>query len=170
MTAEPPARRHAPGDYDLTRDLVGGLPNALVERWRHTGRTAEAAAGADRRRLYPVVTEDDRLIGVVTHTALRAAAEEPGPRTVADVMVADPVIVYANDTLRSVSYLFAEHSITSAPVIEPDDGRVLGVVTLRDMLQARLHDLTEERHRERHLRVLRWWGDASRAPVRSPIP
>ncbi|MCO5993669.1 chloride channel protein [Actinoallomurus rhizosphaericola] len=130
---------------------------------------AEAAARMDRRRLYPVVTGEDRLTGVVTHEALRAAAQAPGPRTVADVMVADPVIVYANDTLRSVSYLFAEHSITSAPVIEPDDGRVLGVVALRDMLQARLHDLTEESHRERHLRVLRWWGDASRAPVRSPI-
>ncbi|GAA0320660.1 hypothetical protein NE235_18210 [Actinoallomurus spadix] len=73
MTAEPPARRHAPGDYDLTRDIVGGLPNALVERWRHTGRTAE-----DARRLlsgyaiegYSVVSDSAGLTRLSERSAL----------------------------------------------------------------------------------------------------
>jgi hypothetical protein len=45
---------------------------------------------------------------------------------------------------------------------------VMGV--LGDLLEARLHDLTEEHHRERHLRVLRWWGDASSTRDREERP
>jgi class 3 adenylate cyclase len=43
---EPPGGRHAPGDFDLARDLTGGLPLSLIERWRRTGQTA-----ADARHL-----------------------------------------------------------------------------------------------------------------------
>ncbi|WP_236655472.1 chloride channel protein [Streptacidiphilus carbonis] len=60
-----------------------------------------------------------------------------------------PVSVRTHDTLRHVAYLFAEHSLTSAPVVE--DGQVVGAVALVDLLQARLHDLTEEHHRQRVL-------------------
>ncbi|WP_433174284.1 CBS domain-containing protein [Actinoallomurus sp. CA-150999] len=141
----------------FARDVVRADP----VMFRADQPVAEAADGLDRLRLYPVVNDEGRLAGVVTQRALRAAAEASDERTVADVMVADPVAVFANDTLCSVAYLFAEHSITRAPVIRPDDGRVLGVIALGDLLEARLHDLTEESHRERHLRVLRWWGDAA---------
>ena len=143
----------------FARDVVRADPVTF----RTDQPVTEAVDGLDRQRLYPVVTDEGRLAGVVTERALRAAAKASDERTVADVMVADPVAVYANDTLRSVAYLFAEHSITRAPVIQPDDGRVLGVIALGDLLEARLHDLTEESHRERHLRVLRWRGDTLRA-------
>ena len=35
------------------------------------------------------------------------------------------------------------------PVTDPATGQVTGVITLPDLLHARLHDLTEENHRER---------------------
>ncbi|MCO5999707.1 nucleotidyl cyclase domain-containing protein [Actinoallomurus rhizosphaericola] len=73
MTSEPPAGRPTPGDYDLTRDLVGGLPHDLVERWRHTGQTAE-----DARRLlsgyavegYSVVSDSAGLTRLSEQVAL----------------------------------------------------------------------------------------------------
>jgi hypothetical protein len=34
-------------------------------------------------------------------------------------------------------------------VVDPDTGEVVGVITLADLLQARLHDHTEEYHRQR---------------------
>lgn len=61
----------------------------------------------------------------------------------------EDVVVHPNDTLRHVSYLFAEHDVTEAPVVE--DGEPVGLITLRCLLQARLHDLNEERLRERVL-------------------
>jgi CBS domain-containing protein len=69
------------------------------------------------------------------------------------VALPDPVAVYADDTLRQVANVFAEHAITAAPVVTRRDPAVLvGVIRLSDLLQARLMDLTEEQHREVHLR------------------
>ncbi|MBF9069804.1 hypothetical protein [Streptacidiphilus fuscans] len=45
----------------------------------------------------------------------------------------------------------AETGLTSAPVIDPTTQRPAGVITLTHLLHARLHDLTEEHHRERVL-------------------
>ncbi|NLE80861.1 MAG: chloride channel protein [Rhodococcus sp.] len=59
------------------------------------------------------------------------------------------VVVHPNDTLRHVAYLFAEHDVPEAPVV--DDGRIVGLITLRCLLHARLHDLNEDRQRERVL-------------------
>ena len=70
--------------------------------------------------------------------------------------------VHANHTLRQVAYLFAETALTSAPVVDPATGRLVGVITLRDLPHARLHDLTEEHHRQRIL--------LRRTPAAGPEP
>ena len=43
--------------------------------------------------------------------------------------------------------------MTHAPVVDRENGRVVGVVTLAQLLHGRRHDLTEEQHRERLLLV-----------------
>jgi H+/Cl- antiporter ClcA len=80
---------------------------------------------------------------------------------VGDVMSADPelptvmlqgVVVYADDTLRHVACAMAEHGVTSMPVVDRwHHDRLLGTVTLEQLLRGRLRDLQEERHRERVL-------------------
>ncbi len=58
--------------------------------------------------------------------------------------------VFDDDTARHISYCFAENGVTTATVVDRDEPeRVIGVVTLADLLQARLHDLNEEQIRER---------------------
>jgi H+/Cl- antiporter ClcA len=83
---------------------------------------------------------------------------------VGDVMTADEVApaddrpapaVYADDTLRHVAYVMAESRHTELPVLDrADPSRVLGSVTLQQLLQGRLRDLQEDRHSERVLRPL----------------
>ncbi|MEU8176809.1 hypothetical protein AB0C14_28375 [Microbispora hainanensis] len=46
MTTDTPTTGQEPGAFDLARDAVPGLPLALVEQWRASGRTS-----ADARRL-----------------------------------------------------------------------------------------------------------------------
>ena len=53
-------------------------------------------------------------------------------------------------TLRSLAYLFAEEG-TGTALVTDAAGNAQGVVELADLLQARLHDLTEEHHRARTL-------------------
>jgi CBS domain-containing protein len=71
--------------------------------------------------------------------------EPASPRTEAAGATAHP-----DEPLRVVVYRMAETGLTDLPVVDGSDGRaVVGRVTLRDLLQARVRHLEEERRRER---------------------
>ena len=68
-------------------------------------------------------------------------------------------IVFADDTLRHVAYAMAESGHTSLPVARREEPRnVVGTVGLEQLLEGRLRDLDEERHRARVLRPLELIG------------
>jgi CIC family chloride channel protein len=65
----------------------------------------------------------------------------------------EKIVAHADHTLRHVAYMMAEQGVTSLSVVDRDDhSRVVGAVTLEQLLQGRLRDLHEERHSERVLR------------------
>jgi H+/Cl- antiporter ClcA len=65
----------------------------------------------------------------------------------------ETIIAHPDDTLRHVAYAMAEHGVTRLPVVERNDhSKMVGSVTLEQLLQGRLRDLHEERHSERALR------------------
>jgi H+/Cl- antiporter ClcA len=98
--------------------------------------------------LYPVIDENDRLVGVTTR---RTLSQCPGA-TVADATTPARAVSYLDDTLRQVANNLALHHVTRAPVVDRHDPkRVLGVITLEQLLHARRRDLHEEQHRERVL-------------------
>ena len=106
-----------------------------------------------RQRLFPVVDDGGALAGVVPH---RALTDPPASaRTVADLLVDEPIVVRADDTLRAVASRFAEAAVGAAPVVARDDAtRLAGIVTVEQLLDGRLRDLAEEHHRERPMRLL----------------
>lgn len=60
----------------------------------------------------------------------------------------------------------ADTGFTRLPVIDSADGRkIVGLVSLEDLLRARTRNLTEERHREWVLRLRLPFGRASEAVV-----
>ena len=84
----------------------------------------------------------DPLETFFAHEVMTEGAERPA---------AGPVVL-PQYTLREVANLFAEHSITEAPVVDSaEPERTLGVITLDQLLHARRHDIREERHRQRLL-------------------
>jgi CBS domain-containing protein len=100
--------------------------------------------------LIPVTAANGTLIGVTTLRALTSlAADTTVPITAAEAARPCELNVSTGQLLREVAYLFAETGLTSAPVTDPGTGKVAGVITLPHLLHARLHDLTEENHRER---------------------
>jgi H+/Cl- antiporter ClcA len=102
-----------------------------------------ARRGLHLTREYSVDPLEVLFVGDVMSTAERWPADA--------VEVA--VVAHADDTLRHVAYAMAEHGVTRMPVVERGDrGRVLGTITLQQLLQGRLRDLHEERHSERVLR------------------
>jgi len=108
-----------------------------------------------RQRLYPVVERDGRLVGVVARKDLAAASGEILDRA-ADVagLMRRPVVAFADETLRSAAERMATTRLGVLPVVDREEqDRLVGLVTQFDLLRARDRLLTEERHRERVIRL-----------------
>lgn len=77
-----------------------------------------------------------------------------GQRDVSEIIKSHPVVAYPDEPLRMVVYRMAETGLTQFPVVRRDDPRkIVGIVSLRDLLQARERNWAEERRRERVLRL-----------------
>ncbi|SEM04377.1 chloride channel protein [Streptacidiphilus jiangxiensis] len=127
----------------------GGL---LTEHDDVTRERIGALSGPDDALVPVVDTLDGTLVGVTTRRRLAdVASPHTVPPTVREATSPCRLVVHQDQTLRQVAYLFAETGLSSAPVVDPATRRPLGVITLRHLLHARLHDLTEEHHRERVL-------------------
>jgi CIC family chloride channel protein len=108
------------------------------------------------QRLYPVVGDDRRMIGVVTQRELqKLVREHPDDSSpLAALVKKDPVVALPEEPLRVVVYRMAEASLTRLPVVDRADPRkLIGMISLSDLLAARARNLDEERSRERVLRL-----------------
>ncbi len=124
------------------------------------------AALDSHQPLYPVLDEQERLVGVLTRGQLLRERRATGSTALIDeAAIRDPLTVHADDTLREVAQRFAESSLACAPVVErsrPD--HLVGLVTVENLLHARLRDAREEQHRERLLHARGWLaGDRRRS-------
>jgi CBS domain-containing protein len=129
---------------------LGDLP-----RWLHGDPAGRG------ERLYPVLDAAGRLSGLATRSDLLHLAERAHTAGVearlTDVIRAAPVVAYPDEPLRVVVHRMAETGRTRLPVLERGpDRRLVGMVSLTDLLQARTRNLEAERRRERvlGLRVL----------------
>ena len=65
-----------------------------------------------------------------------------------------PVVAYSDEPLRAVINRMAETGFTRLPVVERNDPRkLIGMISLHDLLKARGRSLEEEHRRERVLRL-----------------
>ena len=103
--------------------------------------------------LYPVVDKEMRLAGVITRRKLESLFDGNSPvvLSLSEESITDPVVAYPDEPLRVVVNRMAETGCTRMPVVGPEDGKLLGMVSLRDLLQARVRHLEDERRRERVL-------------------
>jgi CIC family chloride channel protein len=115
-----------------------------------------AEGSAERRqRLYPVLDDNGRFVGIVPWSTVLAEKDNPS-LTVRKAMVPPRAIAYPDEVLRSVADRMAVHGIGVIPVVDRADPVCLvGFVTQFDLLAARQKLLEEERHAERVLTLRR---------------
>ena len=132
-----------------------------------------------QQRLYPVLDDEKRLIGVVARNDLRALAEkarkdEPiGPNghdksasayELAALVKKHPIVAYPDEPLRGVIYRMADSGFTRFPVVESADSpKLVGMVSLHDLLTAMNRNIAEERTRERILHIRMFLPSRSKA-------
>jgi chloride channel protein, CIC family len=110
------------------------------------------------QHLFPVVASDNSLLGVVTRNHLLKMAQQSGGDApiirLSEIATQNPVVAFADEPLRVVVYRMAESGFTRFPVLDPQsDQRIVGMVSLNDLLRARTRNLEDERARERVLRI-----------------
>jgi H+/Cl- antiporter ClcA len=142
---------------EVMRTKLVVLPaDATVEQLRHTVLREPAHRG---QHLYPVVDGERRVSGVITRKQLRALTQSSDPEGSLGHIVREPVVARPDEPLRVVVFRMAETGFTRMPVVENDSGKLVGMISLDDLLLARVRNLNEERHRERPLQL--------RSPFRS---
>ena len=105
------------------------------------------------QHLYPVLDEDGGLAGVITRKDIRKlVVEKPNGHEIGTFVRGEPVVAYADETLRIVVNRMASSGFTRMPVLDRD-GKLAGMVSLQDLLSARARNLSEERDRERVIRI-----------------
>lgn len=145
-----PAMRPSLSVADLmTRDVTAVDPRAPL------GEIVDLLIGRDFRSV-PVVDQDGRLIGIITNgdlvergglparlellgamdaTARREAVALAGPRTAAEVMTPDPVVIGPDEPVERASELMLSHGLKRLPVVDAG-GRLVGVMSRADLLRA----------------------------------
>lgn len=141
---------------EVMRTNVVALPaGATIDEARELIHPARKPHG---QHLFPVVDEANRLVGVVSRNHLLKAFDEAGSETsarrLAEITTGDPVVAFTDEPLRVIVYRMVESGFTRFPVTDAgDEKRLLGMVSLEDLLRARTRNLEEERARERVLRL-----------------
>jgi H+/Cl- antiporter ClcA len=128
-------------------DLRGTLLKEPAQRGQH---------------LYPVVDTSKQVKGVVTRKELMKLVDSNASGSLSEVL-RTPVVAYTDEPLRQVVSRMAETSLTRLPVVDRGTGELAGMISLRDLLMARVRNLNEERERERVLQLRLPFG--SRANV-----
>ncbi len=93
-------------------------------------RVAQEAELTRAQRLLPVVDGDERLVGVLTRDDIRKRMSDEGEgalqREMSQLVRAETIEAYGDETLRAVVYRMADKGITRMPVIERGTRKTAG--------------------------------------------
>jgi len=141
---------------EVMRTKVVVLPaDSTLEQARELIRPGQRPHG---QHIFPVVDNHGCVLGVVSRHHLLRLFEEAqfrgSRKRLAEIASGEPVVAFADEPLRVVVYRMVESGFTRLPVVEPGgEKRLVGMVSLDDLLRARSRNLEEERSRERVLRL-----------------
>ena len=109
---------------------------------------ADLITGEEQRwhlaRLFPIV-ENSVLLGVISRADVLAAMQAAPETTVMEAGVSQPFTIHADDSLAEAADRMVVHEIGRLPVVDRSTPPVFqGIISRREILQARLHRLKDE--------------------------
>ncbi len=110
---------------------------------------AQARMAKNNVRHLPVVDAENRLIGIVTDRDIRSALpwelfhgdapeglrEKVASMKVGDIMTRNPITISPEYTIQDSLLLIQEKRVGAFPVVDAD-GKLLGIISVRDLLRA----------------------------------
>jgi CBS domain-containing protein len=141
-----------PFEILVVRDVMQTKVLAFPASMTVNSLLSKISANPHRQRLYPVVDDRERLIGVVTRGDVHDWADKhpQGDVPLVELARAHTVSTYPDEPLRIAADRMAATGLTRLPVVDRNDpGRLVGMLTLNDLLTARARCLDDEQRRER---------------------
>jgi CBS domain-containing protein len=130
---------------------------------------------------YPVLDENDQLVGVITRSNLiedwakvlvSDGRDHLGLIITFDLIHREPISVYPWESCRTAAERMAQAGVGRLPVVSPDEPcRVIGILTRSDLLKPRAQLAEEETRRERFIRLrLPFRRKKKHLAVAQPLP
>jgi IMP dehydrogenase len=95
----------------------------------------------------PIVDEENRLVGILTNRDIRF--ETNFERRIRERMTSKGLITtHVGTTLDQAEEKLAEHRIEKLPIVD-GDGRLMGLITIKDILKVKRHPLATKDHKGR---------------------
>jgi predicted transcriptional regulator len=101
---------------------------------------AQMTERPDAHRFYPVVGENDRLVGMISRSdALRGQSKpELMDQSLYDAISDTSLpVAHADDTVGRVADIMIQADTGRVPVVEPQTGRLVGLIARKDLLRLR---------------------------------
>ncbi|MFT4175627.1 MAG: chloride channel protein [Luteolibacter sp.] len=108
-------------------------------------RVTQGPSAWQLARLFPIVSENRELLGILSRADLLAALQTSVDTHVENVATRHPFYVHHDQPLASAADLMVLHGVGRLPVLDRSSPpRFIGLISRRDILQARRHQLRDE--------------------------
>jgi CIC family chloride channel protein len=150
-------REYGIDPFELTRarDIMIAKVDTLPASMRLSEALQQMTDRPDAHRFYPVVGENDRLVGMISRAdALRWQSEpELMDQSLYDVISDTSIpVAHADDTVGRVADIMIHADTGRVPVVEPQTGRLVGLIARKDLLRLRSASNRAELERGAYLR------------------
>jgi CIC family chloride channel protein len=133
-----PRHSETPRESLAISSLIPSLPPFVSLRPNlHASAVAELTRKAHEQHVFPVVTSERRLLGVVTAEELAVLESEPELRDVVNALdlMRGPVFVRPDDDLRAAVEVMLHHGIREVPVVD-DSKRLISLLDEKSVARA----------------------------------
>jgi magnesium transporter len=124
----------------MTTGFVAVKQSESIEQALMEVRQAARSGRRESMHALYVIDEDERLVGVMS---LRELVAAPDGASVADVMHTEIVSVQASADREEVARVTSEYDLVAIPVLD-GFGRLVGVITVDDVIDAMVEEQTED--------------------------
>jgi chloride channel protein, CIC family len=127
---------------DVLRDvrvrdvIVKDRPFAVFERRTSAAEVIQRVAAGGWQDVFPVLSEDETVVGVVTTEILRTVMRHPelANITIADDLMMPPIVIGEGDDVNAAVELLLLHGVREIVVVN-DEGRVVGFLDEAEITQ-----------------------------------
>ncbi|AGB72329.1 MULTISPECIES: chloride channel protein [Rhizobium] len=150
-------REYGIDPFELTRarDIMISKVDTLPASMRLSEALTQMTEQPDAHRFYPVVGDNDRLVGMISRAD---ALRWQGKPELMDQSLYDAIsdtslpVAHAEDTVGRVADIMIQADTGRVPVVEPQTGRLVGLIARKDLLRLRSATNRAELERGAYLR------------------